>query len=125
MKPAGIRNALMLFIGGLIAWGLLIWLPHRELGRLSGALGRPENLPPVSRKVYMLDLAISQHRYLILVLFIVACVAYYFFYTWAAAEPKGRMVLHNVVVGGVLVIIYAFMIYSIVALRVAIGGLSG
>ena len=98
MKAAGLRNALLFFVGGLIAWGLLIWLPHRELGRLSGYLGRPENLPPISQNVYSIH--------------------------WAARGPRGRMLFHNIALLVVLLVLYGFLIYNVVGVRVAMRGIA-
>ncbi len=125
MKAAGLRNALLLFVGGLIAWGLLVWLPHRELGRISGYLGRPENLPPVSRNAFAIHEAVYPARWGILSLFCLLCFGYYFFYRWAAAKPRPRLLLHNLLLFIFLLGLYGFLIYNVVGLRVALRGITG
>ena len=125
MKLAGLRNALLFFVGGLITWGLLIWLPRRELGRLSGYLGRPENLPPTSRTVFGIHEAIYPNRWLILALFVILSIGYYYFYIWAAKGPRWRMLLHNIALFIILAMLYGFLIYNVVGIRVALRGIAG
>ena len=125
MKPAGLRNALLFFVGGLITWGLLIWLPHRELGHISGYLGRPENLPTVSRGVYGIQQAIYSARWYILVLFPFVCIAYYFFYNWASTKDGRRMLIHNIALFVLILAVYGLLIYTMVGVRVALRGIGG
>ena len=125
MKLAALLNALLFFIGGLVTWVLLVWLPHRELERVTGYLGRPENLPPLSRKVYDMQQAIFSARWFILAFFAIACVAYYYFYRWAAAKRKYRMLLHNIVIFLIFIALYGLLIYNIVGVRVALRGITG
>jgi hypothetical protein len=122
MKVAGIRNAILLFFGGLIAWGLIVWLPHRELLHLVESLGRPENLPPLTNKIYSLNMTIYSLRYLFLILYALGCVGYYFFYLWARKGTDGRMILHNVVVAAFIIAVYAFLIYNVFGVRAAMKG---
>lgn len=124
MKVTGIRNALLFFTAGLVAWVLTVWLPHRGLHRLSGLLGRPENLPPVTRKIYDIDMALYSHRYILLIILVLLSIGYYFFYNWAARKRESRMLLHNVAVVGMAVVVYGFLLYCVAGLRIAIGGLT-
>ncbi len=125
MKVSGIRNALLLFFGGLVAWGLIVWLPHREFVQLTESLGRPENLPPLTHKVFLLNKEIYSMRYVELVLYAAACTGYYFFYLWAKKGTDSRMVLHNVVVVAVIIAMYALLIYSVFGMRAAMRGVAG
>ena len=125
MKAVGLRNALFVFAGGLITWGLLVWLPHRELLRLSDYLGRPDNLPPVTRNVYGLQHGIYSYRYGILAIFIIACFGYYHFYNWVSEKRKPRMLIHNLTLFAAFLGLYGLLIYTIVGLRVATRGITG
>jgi type II secretory pathway component PulF len=125
MKPAALLNAILFLVGGLITWALIVWLPHRELERVSGYLGRPENLPPLSKRVYEMQQAIFSARWLILIFFAVACVAYYFFYNWASAKRRYRMLLHNIIIFLIFIALYGLLIYNMVGVRVALRGIVG
>ena len=123
MKVAGVRNALILLFFGLVAWVLLVWLPYRQLDSLSLQLGSPENIPPVTRKVFYIDKAINTWRYFILIIFLFLCFGYYFFYNWAAANRESRMVFHNVTIIGLAIIVYGFLLYCVAGLHIAVEGL--
>jgi type II secretory pathway component PulF len=125
MKQAGLRNALLFFTGGLITWGLLVWLPHRELHSLTNFLGRPENLPPLSKRVYEMHQSIYAARWYFIVFFPIVCIAYYFFYNWASALRRPRMLIHNIFLFLVVAVLYGLLIYNMVGIRVALRGISG
>ena len=125
MKAAGLRNALIFLLGGLISWALLVWLPHKELSALKIYLGRTENLPPITEKLYHLNEWIFGHRYSILFLFLFSAGGYYFFWSWADAKKSRRMIIHNILILVLLLLVYGLLIFSMLGIRVALRGITG